>query len=101
MADSPAFNRGCRDIGDLFDLGGDGVVRQIVEGSFVQFVTGDRHDGDRDVGYVKFDDKGLQDAGGEAVQNLGDALHDLHLPHIDIGPPVEPDLHRPEALLAE
>ena len=101
MADSPAFDRGCRDVRDLFDLGGDGVVRQIVEGSFVQFVTRDRHDGDGDVGYVKFDDKGLQNAWWETIQNLSNALHHLHLPHVDIGSPVEPDLHSPEALLAE
>ena len=101
LADLAAFNGGGRDIGDLLDLRRDRIEGQVVERPFVEIVARDRHDRDRNVGDVELDDKGLQNAGREAVQNLGDALHHLHLADVDVRAPVEPDLHRADALLGE
>ena len=96
-----SLHRGGRDVGDLFDLRGDSVVGQVVERPFVEVAAGSRHEGDGNVGDVELDDERLKNTRRQAVQDLGDALHHLHLAHIDIRAPVEPDLHRTDALLGE
>ena len=74
---------------------------QVVQSPLVEIVAGDRHEGDGDIGDVELDDEGLQNAGREAVENLSDALHHLHLADVDVRAPVEPDLHRADALLCK
>ncbi len=96
-----AFDRRRRHVRELFDLRGDGIEGEVVEGALIQIAPGDRDKRDRNIGDVKLDDEGLQDPGGQAVENLGDPLHHLHLPDIDIGAPIEPDLYGPDAMLGE
>ena len=101
LADLPAFDGGGGDVGDLLDLRRNRIEGQVVEGPFVEIVAGDRHEGDGDIGDVELDDEGLQNAGREAVENLGDALHHLHLADVDVRTPVEPDLHGADALFGK
>ncbi|CAE6698544.1 hypothetical protein NSPZN2_10593 [Nitrospira defluvii] len=101
LPDLPALYRGGRDVGDLFDLRGNGVVGQVVECPFVKVAAGCSHERDGNIGDVELDDKGLENAGWQAVQDLGDALHHLHLAYVDVRAPIEPDLHRPDALLGK
>ena len=101
LADLAAFDRRRGDIRQLLDLWGDGVEREVVESALVKVAAGDGHERGRDVRHVELDDEGLENAGGQLVQDLGDALHHFHLAHVDVGAPVEPHLDRPDALLGE
>ena len=101
LANFPALNRSGCDVSDLFNLRRDGVIGQIVEPSFVEVAARYRDHGDGNIGDVELDDERLQNTGRQAVEDLGDALHHFHLPHVDICAPVEPDLNRPNALFRE
>src|SRR5262249_16650526 len=68
---------------------------------FVEIIAGDRHEGNGNIGDVELDDEGLQNAGREAVENLSNSLHYLHLADVDVRAPVKPDLHRADALFCE
>src|SRR4029079_13079956 len=101
LTDTALLHRSCGDVGDLFNLWGNRIRGQVVEGPFVEIVAGDRHKGDWDIGDVELDDEGLPDAGRKAIENLGDTLHPLHLASVNVRAPVEPDLYCADALLGE
>ncbi len=101
LADFASLDSGRRNIGKLLNLRGDGVVGKLLTSPLVQLIARYRNDRNGYVGDVELDDKGLQNAWWEAIQNLRDALHHLHLTDINVGSPVEPDLHGPEALFTE
>src|SRR5207247_8978612 len=75
LADLAALDRRRGDIGQLLALRGDRVKGQVIEPPLVQVAAGDGHEGGRDVRHVELDDEGLENAGGEVVEDRGDELH--------------------------
>src|SRR5207302_7629315 len=70
LADLATFDRRRGDIGQLLDLRRDRVESQVVKSSLVQIAAGNGHEGGRNVRHVELDDKGLEDAGREVVEDL-------------------------------
>jgi len=71
------------------------VLEQVVQGPFVErssLETVTRETGD--IGDVELTMK-VAECRAEAVENLGDALHHLHLADVNVRTPVEPDLTPP------
>jgi hypothetical protein len=101
LADLAAFHGGGGDVGNLFNLGSDRIESKVIQRPFVQRVAGNSNEGHRNVRDVELDDKRLKYTRRQAVQDLGNPLHDLHLSDVDIRAPVEPDLNGADALLGE
>src|SRR5688572_16205603 len=101
LADLAAFHGGGGDVGNLFNLGSDRIERKVIQRPFVQGVAGDSDEGHRNIRDVELDDKRLKYTRRQAVQDLGNPLHDLHLSDVDVRTPVEPDLNGADALLGE
>jgi len=91
LPDFPPHDPGRGHVGNMFDLGFDHIIGQVVK---LPFVEPSAHEGDEDdryLGNIEFADDGILDILGQVAMDQVDGLQYIRLGAVQVGSPVEID----------